>query len=243
MSSTLRRGFSDEIGSWKIICMRGRILRSASPFRRRQLLTVELHAARRGGQLHDRATGRRLAAARLADEPQGLAFDDVEAHRRHRVDLEAARDRELDDEILDAQQRRRSQGADAQSRSRPSGRLHGECSRGVGTGLAVALERFLAFRRADGEPAPELVAALRAVGERRLLFLAARLDVGAARGELAALRWVHEVRRPARNRRKARVARVRDPRDRGQQRLRVRHLHVAEQHASSAPSRRPGPRT
>ena len=30
-SPTLRRGFSDEIGSWKIICIRGRILRSASP--------------------------------------------------------------------------------------------------------------------------------------------------------------------------------------------------------------------
>ena len=31
MSSTLRRGFSDEIGSWKIIFMRVRILRRCSP--------------------------------------------------------------------------------------------------------------------------------------------------------------------------------------------------------------------
>ena len=33
MSRTLRRGFSDEIGSWKIICIEVRSLRMPSPFR------------------------------------------------------------------------------------------------------------------------------------------------------------------------------------------------------------------
>ena len=32
MSATARRGFNDEIGSWKIICIRGRVARRAEPF-------------------------------------------------------------------------------------------------------------------------------------------------------------------------------------------------------------------
>ncbi len=43
MSPTLRRGFSDEIGSWKIICIRGR-----TPA---QLVAVQL------GELHRRRSG------------------------------------------------------------------------------------------------------------------------------------------------------------------------------------------
>ena len=101
MSRTRRRGFSDEIGSWKIICIRGRIFRSASPVERGQLGPVEPHAARDGRrELHDRPPGRRLAAARLADEPERLALDDVEADVGDRVHLQAvAPDRELDDEV------------------------------------------------------------------------------------------------------------------------------------------------
>ena len=106
MSRTLRRGFSDEIGSWKIICICGRSLRTSSPVERGDLLSVEDDAAaRRVGQLHDRSTGRRLAAARLADEPERLARQHVEADARDRVHPQAGvAERELDDELLDAQE-------------------------------------------------------------------------------------------------------------------------------------------
>ena len=74
MSSTLRRGFSDEIGSWKIIFMRVRVLRSSSPSSLVMSVpsnsTLPDFGAR---QLHDRLAGRRLAATRLADEAERLA--------------------------------------------------------------------------------------------------------------------------------------------------------------------------
>ena len=41
MSSTLRRGFSDEIGSWKIIFMRVRVRRSSSPEQLRHVVAFE----------------------------------------------------------------------------------------------------------------------------------------------------------------------------------------------------------
>ena len=76
-----RRGFSDEIGSWKIICIRGRTLRSSSPASVVSSLPVELRRCPTsvGGSCMIGPPGRRLAAARLADEPERLAFDDVEA--------------------------------------------------------------------------------------------------------------------------------------------------------------------
>ena len=49
MSFTLRRGFSDEIGSWKIICTLVRSTRICSPLERREVLPVEHDRARRSG--------------------------------------------------------------------------------------------------------------------------------------------------------------------------------------------------
>ena len=107
MSSTLRRGFSDEIGSWKIIFMRVRVSRSSSPssfvMSMPSKSTFPDFGAR---QLHDRLARGRLAAARLADEAERLARLHVEADVGDRVHLEpGAADRELDDEVLDPQQR------------------------------------------------------------------------------------------------------------------------------------------
>ena len=81
----------------------------------------------------------------------------------HRVDLEAgAPDRELDDEVLDAQQRLRRRGGGGRCRCRPSDGRHGD--RGFQTGLHVGLERGPALGRADRDPAAERVAV---VGRRR----------------------------------------------------------------------------
>ena len=58
-------------------------------------------------ELHHGPPGRRLAAPGLADEPERLAGRDVEADARDGVHpLAAVSDGELDDEVLDAQQRR-----------------------------------------------------------------------------------------------------------------------------------------
>ena len=107
MSRTLRRGFSDEIGSWKIICIRVRAARisfvdivvSSAPS---NVTDPDVGAE----QLHDRSSGGALAATRLAHQTQRLPALHVEADARHGVDDQAgAPDGELDDEILDAQQR------------------------------------------------------------------------------------------------------------------------------------------
>ena len=68
---------------------------------RGQLGAVEADAAR-GRRVHHRdgPAGRRLAASGLADEPEGLASGDVQAHIRHRVDA-APSVAELDHEVLD----------------------------------------------------------------------------------------------------------------------------------------------
>ena len=60
--------------------------RRSSPCERGELVAVEADAAaRRAGELHDRPAGGRLAAARLADEAEGLARQDVEADAGHGV--------------------------------------------------------------------------------------------------------------------------------------------------------------
>ena len=128
MSPTLRRGFSDEIGSWKIICISGRtpaqVLARAASVRSR---AVEADRARgRGGQLHDRPPGGGLAAAGLADEAEGLARQHVEADVGDGVDLQpGAADRELDDEVLDPQQGLALAVAGGRCRCRPSVLLTG----------------------------------------------------------------------------------------------------------------------
>ena len=87
MSFTLRRGFSDEIGSWKMNCSRVRTSRSCWPLSDGEVDALEEHlAAGRRRQLHDGAAGGGLAAAGLADEPERLALAHVEADAGHGVD-------------------------------------------------------------------------------------------------------------------------------------------------------------
>src|SRR5207248_11194737 len=78
-----------------------------SAFERRHVGAVEQHLSRlRARQLHDRLAGRRLPAARLTYQPERLAGQHVETHVGDRVHLQSGvANRELDDELLDAQQR------------------------------------------------------------------------------------------------------------------------------------------
>ena len=77
-------GFREVIGSWKIIAtsFSGRL--ASGPRAVPQVLAAELDAAARrcdrlGEQLHDRQPRRGLAAARLADEADGLTVVDAES--------------------------------------------------------------------------------------------------------------------------------------------------------------------
>ena len=79
------RGFSDANGSWKTICIRrrmGRMLESGSAVMSCPSNTIR--PAVGSYEPDDRAPERRLAAARLADEPERLAAAHVEARRRRR---------------------------------------------------------------------------------------------------------------------------------------------------------------
>ena len=90
---TVLRGFSDEYGSWKIICISRRSAFSSAPLmcaisRPSNLIepAVGLH------QPQQQPRGRRLAAAGLAHEPERLAAHDVERDAvdgLHRADLAA----------------------------------------------------------------------------------------------------------------------------------------------------------
>ena len=71
-----------------------------------ELASLEDHRSTgRPRQLHDGPAGGALAAARFADDAQSFAAQHIEADPADCIDLQAgATDRELDDEILDAQQ-------------------------------------------------------------------------------------------------------------------------------------------
>ena len=76
---TVLRGFSDEYGSWKIICISRRSSISCLALDVGDLLALELdRAAGRVEQPQQQAAGGRLAAAGLADEAERLAALDVE---------------------------------------------------------------------------------------------------------------------------------------------------------------------
>ena len=60
-------------------------------------------SAGRWRELHDRPAGRRLPAARLADQTERLALGQVEADVGHRVDASAVPAGELDRQVLDPQ--------------------------------------------------------------------------------------------------------------------------------------------
>ena len=91
IAPTVMRGLSEAYGSWKMICMSRRSARSSSRVERRDVLALEPDLARgRLDQAQDAAAGRRLAAARFADQAQRLARGEVEAHavdRVHALDL------------------------------------------------------------------------------------------------------------------------------------------------------------
>ena len=107
MSKTRRRGFSDEIGSWKISCIRRRgVAHLAFAHASARSLALEEHPPAVGvGSWRIARAGRGLAAAGLADEAEGLAREHVEADARDGLDRAPTTDRELDDEVLDAEER------------------------------------------------------------------------------------------------------------------------------------------
>ena len=73
---TVMRGLSDEYGSWNTIWIRRRVARLALR-RERRTLVADLAGCRRV-EADDAASERRLAAARLADEPERLAPGELE---------------------------------------------------------------------------------------------------------------------------------------------------------------------
>ena len=105
MSVTCRRGFSEEIGSWKIIWTCVRSVRRSQRLERGDLDVVEADPARRGLlHLHDGPPRRRLAAARLADQAERLALAHGEGDARDRLHGGVAL-AERDVEVLDREQR------------------------------------------------------------------------------------------------------------------------------------------
>ena len=123
---TLLRGFSDEYGSWKIICISRRSGRMRALREARDVPAVEADRARRRiEQPHHQPRGRRLAAARLADDAERLApaarsaitsstaWTTPFAAREH-----ALLDREVLRQVLDLDERRRGRrGARALGRA------------------------------------------------------------------------------------------------------------------------------
>ena len=103
-------GFSEVIGSWKIIAMsRPRISRISSSVRSRRFAALEQDAAgddAPGGpreQPHDGERGHRLAAAGFADERHRLAGPDLVGDAFDRAH-HAARRHEVDVQVLDFEQ-------------------------------------------------------------------------------------------------------------------------------------------
>ena len=89
MAPTVMRGFSDEYGSWKTMCSSRRSGRSC--LRDSVVMSVPLRridARGRVEQPHDAVGHRRLAAARLAHEPEHLAGRE---RQRHAVDAPGPR--------------------------------------------------------------------------------------------------------------------------------------------------------
>ena len=104
-SPTMRRGFSDEIGSWKIICRLVRLARIASESSATRSSPSRItDPARRPGNLQDGLARGGLAAARLADESECLATRHVEADPTDCLDGAFAPGVELDHEVVDLQE-------------------------------------------------------------------------------------------------------------------------------------------
>ena len=120
MSTTRRRGLSEAIGSWKIICTASAPAPALAPSRAPSGAAPRNARGRRSAEdAGDDAAERRLAAARLADEPDDLALADREATSSTRAPPScrpapnrfAAARREverLDEALLEAGRARRS---------------------------------------------------------------------------------------------------------------------------------------
>ena len=112
MPPAVIRGLRLAYGSWKIICIRRRIVRSAPPLRvARSMPSNTIRPPVGSSRRIDRAAGRALAAARLADEPERLAAVKRERDAVHRADVadvaledQALGDREPDPQVLDLEQ-------------------------------------------------------------------------------------------------------------------------------------------
>ena len=155
ISRTLRRGLSDEIGSWKIICMRVRASRIASPCMRGELLALEAAPSRDVGR-GSCMMARPVVLLPQPDSPTRPSVSPVSTSRLMpltALHLEAgAADGELDDEVLDAQQRRRASRAGGRCRYRPSVASCGASVRGrVRRGLRRG-DPHLGFVVASGLP-------------------------------------------------------------------------------------------
>jgi len=167
-----------------------------------------------------------LAAARLADQPEGVPGLDAEGdigHRVHGAHLaphhQARAHRVLLDQVAHLQQRR------ALHRAR-GGRLGPRHGGHAGRRPLVAAR--LGQRPVDRVPAGELVLQGRA-GQRRLLAGALVVGAGAPGGEPAAHGRVGQVGRDAGDVGQLERGILVEPRDRGQQRLGVGVVHVREQ--------------
>jgi hypothetical protein len=158
----------------------------------------------------------RLAAARLADEPERLAAVHVERHAVHgaHVAHAALEDQALGDREVDLAGRRCAAARrrpDAAARG-PDGRLgaHDASSARSRTARALALGRGTSRR-------PRWPSAAWRLLERRHLDAAAVLDVEAAGGERAADDLARQVRRLALDRDQLAAPLLVEPRDRAQQ--------------------------
>ena len=159
MEPIVIRGFRDAYGSWKIICIRRRMRRRASPYRPMISWSVELDApVGRVDQPDHRPREGRLAAARLAHQAQRLAAAHVERHAvdgAHVADValedEPLRDREVDLQVANLERAAApSAGCAAVARSRaPSPRR--SCA---GPGREAGRDQRLALGRV---PARHLV--------------------------------------------------------------------------------------
>ena len=113
--ATVRRGFSDEAGSWNTNCKRLRIGRISRAGETGELPPVEVHlTSGRFDEAQHRASQRRLAAARFPYERQDLPPVDVQIHSVHRPHVphraleQALPDGEVHFQPLESEQLRRT---------------------------------------------------------------------------------------------------------------------------------------
>ena len=209
----------------------GVALRNSSPVGRREVDTVERHRARRRpGEVHDGPAGRRLATARLADQPERLAFETSKLTPDTAWTTWPPRGTRRPNPRRQQMADARTQVGGARAGHQPSPpsswtRPRGRAERCGGEGAA---ERVVGESRGSS------------VGIASAGVLRCR-GTGARTGNRG--RRLHHVGRAAGDGVEPGVARQVDPRDRAEQRLRVGVLDVGEQTLRSAPARRTGRRT